>query len=46
VVPPASFRPFISLCHCYVESKRGTINRVKYWQIIADNLNSLNEARL
>ncbi len=31
-------RPFISLCHCCVESKTGRIRRVKYWEIIADNL--------
>jgi hypothetical protein len=24
--------------HCCVESKRGRIRRVKYWEIIADNL--------
>ena len=29
---------FISLCHCRVESKKGRIRRVKYWEIIADNL--------
>ena len=30
---------FISFCHRRVESKRGTIRRVKrYWEIIADNL--------
>src|SRR4030095_9642871 len=28
----------ISLCRCGVESKRGRIQRVKYWEIIADNL--------
>jgi hypothetical protein len=27
-----------SLGHCRVESKRGTIYRLKYWEIIADNL--------
>jgi hypothetical protein len=26
--------------------KRGTIRRVNYWDIIADNLDSLNKARL
>jgi hypothetical protein len=25
-------------CHCCVESKRRRIRRVKYWEIIADNL--------
>jgi hypothetical protein len=34
----ASLRSFISLCHCRVESKSGRIQRVKYWEIIADNL--------
>jgi hypothetical protein len=28
----------LSLCHCSVESKRGRIRHVKYWEIIADNL--------
>jgi hypothetical protein len=28
----------ISFCHCCVESKKRTIHRVKYWEIIADNL--------
>jgi hypothetical protein len=37
---------FVSVCHCRVESKRGRIRCMKYWEIIADNLNSLNEARL
>jgi len=32
----ASPGPYI-ICHCCVESKRGRI-RVKYWEIIADNL--------
>jgi hypothetical protein len=31
-------RPFISLCRCDVENKRGRIRCVKYWEIIADNL--------
>jgi len=35
----ASWIPFISFCHCRVESKNGTIlARVKYWEIIAENL--------
>jgi hypothetical protein len=29
---------FISLCHCRVENKIGTIQFLKYWEIIADNL--------
>jgi len=29
---------FISFCRCGVENKRGGIRRVKYWEIIADNL--------
>jgi len=29
---------FVSLCHCRVERKSGTICCVKYWEIIADNL--------
>jgi hypothetical protein len=29
-----------------VWSKRGTIRRVNYWNIIADTLDSLNKARL
>jgi hypothetical protein len=33
-----SLPPFISFCHCCVECKRGRIRRVKYWEIIADNL--------
>ena len=34
-----SLRPVISFCHCRVESKSGTIRRVKrYWGIIADKL--------
>ena len=33
-------------CHCRVESKTAESARVKYWEIIADNLNSLNEAQL
>src|SRR5260370_9005835 len=33
-----SLRPFISLCHCRVDSKRGSTRRMKYWEIIADNL--------
>jgi|SRR6516162_241908 hypothetical protein len=35
---PASLPPFISLCHCRVERKKSRIRRVKYWEIIADNL--------
>jgi hypothetical protein len=27
-----------TLCHCRVENKRGRIRRVKYWEIIADDL--------
>ena len=38
-------RQFIIICHCRVESKRGTIRRVNYWNIIADTLDSLNKAR-
>jgi len=30
--------PFISFCRCRVESKRGMIHRVKYWEIIARNI--------
>jgi hypothetical protein len=30
--------PFIPLCHCWVEIKKGRIRRMKYWEIIADNL--------
>jgi hypothetical protein len=33
-----SLRPFISLYHWRVQSKRGRIRRVRYWEIIADNL--------
>jgi hypothetical protein len=29
---------FISFCRCCVESKRGRMPPVKYWEIIADNL--------
>jgi hypothetical protein len=28
----------MSLCHCCVERKTGTIHRVKYWELIADKL--------
>jgi hypothetical protein len=35
---------FISLGHCRVESKRGTIYRVKYWEIIADNVKGDSES--
>ena len=28
----------LAFCHCDLESKRGRIRRVKYWEIIADNL--------
>jgi hypothetical protein len=28
----ASLRPFISFCHCGVESKKGTIIRMKHWK--------------
>src|SRR6266496_2361995 len=35
---PPSLRPFVSLCRCCVERKRGRITRVKYWEIIGDNL--------
>jgi len=35
---PHHLRPLISLCLCCVEHKKGTIERVKYWEIIADNL--------
>jgi hypothetical protein len=28
----------MSLCHCRAENKRGLIDSVKYWEIIADNL--------
>ena len=28
----------ISYCRCCVAIKRGTIHRVKYWEVIADNL--------
>ena len=34
----ASLRSSISLCHCGVECKRSTIHRVKFWEVIADNL--------
>jgi len=30
-----TLRSLISLCHCCGERKRGTIHRVKYWEIIA-----------
>jgi len=30
--------PFMSLCHRRVKCKRGRIQRVKYWEIIANNL--------
>jgi hypothetical protein len=30
---PASLRPFISFCHCDVESKSGRIRCVMHWQI-------------
>jgi hypothetical protein len=33
-------------CHCCVGSKKSRIRRVKYWEIIADKLDSLNEAQL
>jgi hypothetical protein len=29
---------FTSLCYCHIEANTGTIRRVKYWEIIADNL--------
>jgi hypothetical protein len=29
---------FISLCRCRVEKQKGRTQRVKYWEIIADNL--------
>jgi hypothetical protein len=35
----ASLRTFISLWRCRVERERDTIGCVKYWQIMADNLN-------
>jgi hypothetical protein len=28
----------MSLCHCRAENKRGLIDSVKYWELIADNL--------
>jgi hypothetical protein len=34
----ALLRPFISFCHCCVESKKTESHRVRYWEIIADNL--------
>jgi len=37
----AALRGLLSLYHCCVESKRGTIRRVKYWEIIADNLSKV-----
>ncbi len=30
--------PFMSLCHRRVKCKRGRIQRVKYWEIIANNV--------
>ena len=33
-----SSRPFISLCHCRLENKKGRIRGVKPWEIIADKL--------
>jgi hypothetical protein len=39
-------RQFIIICHCRVWSKRGTIRRVNYWNIIADTFDSPNKARL
>jgi hypothetical protein len=34
----AIVRPAASVCHCRAERKRSRIQRVKYWEIIADNL--------
>jgi hypothetical protein len=31
-------RPFNIFCHYRVQNKTGRIRRVKYWEIIADNL--------
>jgi hypothetical protein len=31
-------RPFISFCDCPVESKKGRILPVKYWELVADKL--------
>jgi len=30
--------PFISLCHCCVDSRKGRTQRVKHWEINAENL--------
>jgi len=30
--------PFIIICHCSEKPKTGRTQRVKYWEIIADNL--------
>ena len=35
---PHHFRPFISVCHCWVEDEKSRTRRVKYWETIAHNL--------
>jgi hypothetical protein len=35
---PSWQAPKAALCHCRVEGKKGKIRRMKYWEIIADNL--------